>query len=41
MVTMARELPSMRFIHSHVRAKKYYLTKHATIVRYRTRKLRR
>ena len=33
MVTMADELPSMRFIHSYVRAKRYYLTKHATIVR--------
>ena len=25
--------PGMRFIHSHVRAKRYRLTKHATIVR--------
>lgn len=40
------EPPSMRFIRSHIRAKRYRLTKHATIVRlewesnYKTRKKR-
>jgi hypothetical protein len=28
------QLPSMRFIRSHIRAKLYRLTKHATIVRF-------
>ncbi|MBI5244284.1 MAG: DUF4258 domain-containing protein [Elusimicrobia bacterium] len=27
------EAPSLHFIHSHVRAKRYRLTKHATIIR--------